>query len=40
LAWDLGYGFDLKTSKITGILVIITSFILAISVYLVGKFFI
>ena len=40
LAWDLGYGFDLKTSKITGVLVIITSFILAISVYLVGKFFI
>ena len=40
LAWDLGYGFDVKTSKITGILAITTSFILAISVYLVGKFFI
>ena len=32
LAWDLGYGFDLKTSKITGVLVITASFILAISV--------
>ena len=40
LAWDLGYGFDLKTSKITGVLVISASFILAISIYLVGKNFI
>ena len=37
LIWDLGYGFDLKTSKITGVLVIIGSFILTIMIYLIGK---
>tara|TARA_B100000767_G_C19712791_1_gene513539 strand:- start:337 stop:723 length:387 start_codon:yes stop_codon:yes gene_type:complete len=40
LAWDLGYGFDLNISKITGILVIFGSFILTILIYLVGKNFI
>ena len=39
LAWDLGYGFDLKVSKITGILTIIGSFILAIFIYTTGKYF-
>ena len=37
LAWDLGYGFDLKVSKITGVITIIGSFVLAILVYLIGK---
>ena len=37
LAWDLGYGFDIKISKITGILAIIGSFILTIIIYLVGN---
>ena len=37
LAWDLGYGFDLKISKITGVITIIGSFILAVSIYLLGK---
>tara|TARA_A100001011_G_scaffold165682_1_gene174333 strand:+ start:647 stop:1024 length:378 start_codon:yes stop_codon:yes gene_type:complete len=37
LAWDLGYGFDLKISKLTGIATIIGSFILAILFYLIGK---
>jgi len=37
LAWDLGYGFDLKISKITGILSILGSFVLAISIYLLGR---
>ncbi|MFL2890245.1 MAG: succinate dehydrogenase, cytochrome b556 subunit [Pelagibacteraceae bacterium] len=37
LAWDLGYGFDLKISKITGILVILGSFVLTISIYLIGR---
>jgi len=37
LAWDLGYGFDLKVAKITGILVLIGSFIFTIFFYLVGK---
>ena len=30
LFWDLGYGFELKTSNITGLAVIIGSFILTI----------
>jgi|TARA_B100001093_G_scaffold246456_1_gene235948 succinate dehydrogenase / fumarate reductase cytochrome b subunit len=37
LFWDLGYGFDLKTSKITGIIVIIGSFILTVGTYLLGR---
>ena len=40
LAWDIGYGFDLKTSKITGMITIIGSFVLAITIYLTGKGFI
>ena len=37
LTWDLGYGFDLKVSKITGILALIGSFVLTVLFYLVGK---
>ena len=37
LAWDLGYGFDLKISNITGVIAIIGSFILAILFFCVGK---
>ena len=37
LAWDLGYGFDLKIAKITGVLVLVGSFIFTIFFYLVGK---
>ena len=37
LAWDLGYGFDLKIAKITGILVFFCSFILTIIFYLLGR---
>ena len=40
LAWDIGYGFDLKVSQITGIATILGSFILAILFYFVGKSFI
>ncbi|MFL2883372.1 MAG: succinate dehydrogenase, cytochrome b556 subunit [Pelagibacteraceae bacterium] len=40
LAWDLGYGYDLKTSKITGLIVIIGSIILGISIFVVGKYII
>ena len=40
LAWDLGYGFDLKIAKITGILVFISSFILTIVFYTIGRNFI
>ena len=37
LAWDMGYGFDLKISRITGILTIIGSFVFTILFYLIGK---
>ena len=37
LIWDMGYGFDLKVTKITGILVFLGSFILTILFYLIGK---
>jgi len=37
LFWDLGYGFELKTSKVTGLIVIFGSFILTILIYLVGR---
>ena len=36
LIWDLGYGFDLKISKITGYLTLILSFLFAIIIYLWG----
>ena len=34
---DLGLGFELKTSKITGLLVIFGSFILTILVFILGR---
>ena len=37
LFWDLGYGFELKTSKITGLIVIFGSIIFTILVYLFGR---
>ena len=37
LAWDMGYGFDLKISQITGIITIFGSFIFAILIYLFGR---
>jgi succinate dehydrogenase / fumarate reductase cytochrome b subunit len=37
LAWDMGYGFDLKVSRITGVITIFGSFVLAISIYLFGR---
>ena len=39
LLWDLGYGFDLKVARITGVIALIGSFILAILFYLIGKNF-
>ena len=39
LSWDLGYGFDLKVSKITGALALFGSFVLTILLYLIGKNF-
>jgi len=37
LFWDLGLGFELKTSKITGLSVIFGSFILTILVFVLGR---
>jgi succinate dehydrogenase / fumarate reductase cytochrome b subunit len=37
LFWDFGYGFELKTSKISGLIVIFGSVILTILIYLFGK---
>ncbi len=37
LFWDMGYGFDLKVAKITGILTFFGSFIFTILFYLIGK---
>ena len=36
---DLGYGFELKITKITGLIVIFGSILLTIIFYLIGKFF-
>ena len=37
LAWDMGYGFDLKVAKITGVLAFVGSFVFTILFYLIGK---
>ena len=39
LIMDLGYGFKLKTTKITGLIVIFGSIILTVVFYLIGKNF-
>ena len=39
LIMDLGYGFDLKVTKITGLIVIIGSIVLTVVFYLIGKNF-
>ena len=40
LAWDLGYGFEIKTANISGIIVIILSFIITIIFWLLARGFI
>ena len=39
LIMDLGYGFELRTTKITGLIVIFGSIILTVAFYLIGKNF-
>ena len=39
LIMDLGYGFELRTTKITGLIVILGSIILTVTFYLIGKNF-
>ena len=40
LAWDLGYGFEIKTANISGIIVIISSLALTIIFWLFSRGFI
>ena len=37
LFWDFGYGFELITTKVTGLIVIFGSFVLTILIYLIEK---
>ena len=37
LFWDIGYGFEIKTSKISGFIVIFGSFIITILIYILGR---
>ena len=37
LFWDMGYGFELTTSKISGIIVIFGSFVITILIYILGR---
>tara|TARA_Y100000591_G_scaffold230976_1_gene201915 strand:- start:233 stop:613 length:381 start_codon:yes stop_codon:yes gene_type:complete len=37
LIMDSGYGFDLKTTKITGLIVILGSLVLTVIIYLIGR---
>ena len=39
LIMDLGYGFDLRATKITGLIVIFGSILLTVAFYLIGKNF-
>ena len=40
LAWDLGYGFEIKTANISGIVVIVSSLIMTIIFWLLARGFI
>ena len=40
LIMDMGYGFELQTTKVTGLLVIIGSLVLTVIIYLIGRNFI
>ena len=37
LAWDMGYGFEIKTANISGIIVVISSLIVTIIFWLSGR---
>ena len=39
LIMDLGYGFELKTTRLTGLIVIFGSILLTVALYLIGKNF-
>ena len=37
LIWDFGFGYDLNITKISGLIVILGSFLLTILIFLLGK---
>ena len=37
LAWDLGYGFEIKTANISGVLVILSSLVSTVIFWLLGR---
>ena len=37
LAWDLGYGFEIKTANISGIIVVVSSLVLTIIFWLLAR---
>jgi len=37
LVWDFGYGFEIKTANISGIIVIISSLVLTVIFWLLGR---
>mgnify|MGYP005625031141 FL=1 len=39
IVMDMGYGFDLQTTRLTGLVVIFGSLILTVLIYLIGKNF-
>ena len=39
IAMDMGYGFELQTTRLSGLVVIFGSFILTVLIYLIGKNF-
>ena len=39
LIMDLGYGFEIKTTNVTGLIVIFGSLVLTVFFYLMGNFF-
>ena len=39
LIMDFGYGFEIKTTNVTGVIVIFGSVVLTVFFYLIGKFF-
>ena len=40
LTWDLGYGFEIKTANISGLIVIISSLVLTVIIWLFARGFI
>ena len=37
LVWDMGYGFEIKTANISGIVIITSSLILTVIFWLLGR---